>query len=102
MTCVEYVWQRVMGALRCFLATVMAWLALSLCVTPATAYSATPGSLLEDNIVVSGGDAVLVEVYTATWCPSCAELDDILAVLRSEHDGRLALMTLHPSDGVDG
>ena len=101
MTCVEYVWQRVMGARRCFLATVMAWLALSLCVTPATAYSATPGSLLEDNIVVSGGDAVLVEVYTATWCPSCAELDDILAVLRSEHDGRLAMMTLHPSDGVD-
>ncbi len=101
MTCVEYVWQRVMGGRRCFLATVMAWLALSLCVTPATAYSASPGSLLEDDIVVSGGDAVLVEVYTATWCPSCAELDDILSVLRSEHDGRLALMTLHPSDGVD-
>ena len=102
MTCAKYVWQRVMGARRCFLATVMACLALSLCFTPAAAYSASPGSLLEDDIVVSGGDAVLVEVYTATWCPSCAELDDILAVLRSEHDGRLALMTLHPSDGVDG
>lgn len=101
MTCAKYVWQRVMGARRCFLATVMACLALSLCFTPAAAYSASPGSLLEDDIVVSGGDAVLVEVYTATWCPSCAELDDILAVLRSEHDGRLALMTLHPSDGVD-
>jgi thiol-disulfide isomerase/thioredoxin len=90
-----------MAVRRRFLATAMIWLALSLCVAPAAAYSAPPGSLLDNTIVVSGGDAVLVEVYTATWCPSCAELDDILAVLRPEHDGRMALMTLHPTDGVD-
>jgi hypothetical protein len=90
-----------MAVRRRFLAAAMIWLALSLCVAPAAAYSAPPGSLLDNTIVVSGGDSVLVEVYTATWCPSCAELDDIISVLRPEHDGRMALMTLHPTDGVD-
>ena len=34
---------------------------------------------------VSGGRSILIEEYTATWCPSCAEIDPYLMDLSLIH-----------------
>ena len=55
----------------------------------------------EGSIVVEGGHTILVEEYTATWCPSCAEIDPDLGVVAEEHGSRIAMLSYHPDDGVD-
>ena len=44
---------------------------------------------------------MLVEEITATWCPSCAEIDPELVRVADSHGSRIALLALHPSDGED-
>ena len=44
---------------------------------------------------------MLVEEITATWCPSCAEIDPELLQVADSHGSRIALVALHPSDGED-
>ena len=90
------------SSMRAKLAPILlAWLAISISFAPASADSGKRGGLTSGGIIVADGNAVLVEVHTATWCPTCADFDDIVPILRREHDGRIALMNLHPSDGVD-
>src|SRR5210317_153262 len=48
-----------------------------------------------------GGRTVLVQELTATWCPSCAEIDPELVQVADSHGSRIALVALHPSDGED-
>jgi thiol-disulfide isomerase/thioredoxin len=56
-----------------------------------------------DEPVMSGvgGRTVLVQELTATWCPSCAEIDPELVRVADSHGSRIALVALHPSDGED-
>lgn len=48
-----------------------------------------------------GGRTLLVEEITATWCPTCAEIDPELLQVADSHGSRITLLALHPSDGVD-
>ncbi|NCG42602.1 MAG: hypothetical protein GWO84_03585 [Euryarchaeota archaeon] len=50
---------------------------------------------------VSGGRSILIEEYTATWCPSCAEIDPYLMEFAYAHGSRIAMVAYHPSDDVD-
>ena len=50
---------------------------------------------------VSGGRSILIEEYTATWCPSCAEIDPYLMEFAYAHGPRVAMVAYHPSDDVD-
>lgn len=50
---------------------------------------------------VSGGRSILIEEYTATWCPSCAEIDPYLMDFANTHGPRIAMVAYHPTDGVD-
>ena len=52
-------------------------------------------------IAVDGGYSILVEEYTTTWCPSCAEIDPDLGIVAEEHGNRIAMVSYHPDDGVD-
>ena len=51
--------------------------------------------------VVEGGYSILVEEYTATWCPRCAEIDPDLGIVAEEHGTRIAMVSYHPDDGID-
>ena len=48
-----------------------------------------------------GGRTLLVEEITATWCPTCADIDPELAQVADGHGSRIALLALHPTDGED-
>ncbi len=48
-----------------------------------------------------GGRTLLVEEITATWCETCAEIDPELLRVADSHGSRIALVALHPSDGLD-
>ncbi|MFB1037779.1 MAG: thioredoxin family protein [Candidatus Poseidoniaceae archaeon] len=50
---------------------------------------------------VSGGRSILIEEYTATWCPSCAEIDPYLMDFANTHGPRVAMVAYHPTDDVD-
>jgi len=50
---------------------------------------------------VDGGRSLLIEEYTATWCPSCAEIDPYLADFANTHGSRIAMVAYHPSDDID-
>ena len=46
--------------------------------------------------VVEGGYSILVEEYTATWCPRCADIDPDLSMVAEEHGKRIAMVSYHP------
>lgn len=48
-----------------------------------------------------GGRTLLVEEITATWCPTCAEIDPELLQVADSHGSRIVLLALHPTDGED-
>jgi thiol-disulfide isomerase/thioredoxin len=58
-------------------------------------------SELESGISITGGRTILVEEITATWCQSCTEIDPYLEEVSQSHGSRIALIALHPNDGVD-
>lgn len=64
----------------------------------ATSYSADSQNQME---AISGGRSILIEEYTATWCPSCAEIDPYLMDFANTHGSRIAMVAYHPSDDVD-
>jgi thiol-disulfide isomerase/thioredoxin len=64
----------------------------------ATSYSADSQNQMD---TVSGGRSILIEEYTATWCPSCAEIDPYLMDFANTHGSRIAMVAYHPSDDVD-
>lgn len=49
----------------------------------------------------SGGRTLLVEELSATWCPSCTEIDPYLMEVADSHGSRISIVTYHPSDDVD-
>ncbi|MBT3970952.1 MAG: hypothetical protein HOE92_01900 [Euryarchaeota archaeon] len=88
--------------MRVVIALAFAALALSASLSPAvSATRIDVGSLSSEEVTISGGGAVLYELYTATWCESCAEFDDLIEPLRTEHDERMAFIALHPDDDDD-
>ena len=58
-------------------------------------------SELESGKSIIGGRTILVEEITATWCQSCTEIDPYLEEVSQSHGSRIALIALHPNDGVD-
>jgi thiol-disulfide isomerase/thioredoxin len=64
----------------------------------ATSYSADSQTQMD---TISGGRSILIEEYTATWCPSCAEIDPYLMDFANTHGSRIAMVAYHPSDDVD-
>ncbi|MGB1845891.1 MAG: hypothetical protein ACPHX2_02105 [Candidatus Poseidoniaceae archaeon] len=54
------------------------------------------------TVTVQARNTVLVEEMTATWCATCADIDPYLAEVADRHGSRLALVGLHPMDGLDG
>ncbi len=46
----------------------------------------------------TGGHAILMEHYTATWCPSCAEVDPMVSDFMAQYSGRVYRVALHPND----
>lgn len=56
----------------------------------------------EEGVSTSGGGrTLLVEEITATWCPTCAEIDPELIQVADSHGSRIAMVALHPTDGED-
>ena len=49
--------------------------------------------------VVHGGHSILVEEYTTTDCPQCAEIDPELGIVAEEHGTRIAMVSYHPDNG---
>ena len=69
---------------------------------PAAARTVAPDGPLNETLHSgTGGRTMLVEEITATWCPSCAEIDPELVRVADSHGSRIALLALHPSDGED-
>ena len=64
----------------------------------ATSYSADSQTQMD---TISGGRSILIEEYTATWCPSCAEIEPYLMDFANTHGSRIAMVAYHPSDDVD-
>ena len=56
---------------------------------------------LTEGIEIKGGSLILFEEYTATWCQICAEIEPDIEDLTSKNNDRVALVKLHPSDGID-
>jgi thiol-disulfide isomerase/thioredoxin len=56
----------------------------------------------EEAVSTSGGGrSLLVEEITATWCPTCAEIDPELVQVADSHGSRIAMVALHPTYGED-
>ena len=71
-------------------------------VPPAQGVVVAPSGALDHPLSTGdGGRTMLVEEVTATWCPSCAEIDPELVRVADSHGSRIALIALHPSDGED-
>lgn len=58
--------------------------------------------LSEPVMTEARGRSLLVEEVTTTWCPTCAEIDPYLMGVADAHGSRIAMVSYHPSDGVDG
>ena len=84
------------GALLC---VGMAFLLLSLTAQAMVVNLAT--NLDQPVATEGGGRTLLVEEITATWCPTCAEIDPELLQVADSHGSRIALLALHPTDGED-
>ncbi|MBJ99454.1 MAG: hypothetical protein CMB48_00320 [Euryarchaeota archaeon] len=56
---------------------------------------------LVKGIETTGGSTIILDEYTATWCQVCAEIDPEIKDLALMHNERVALIALHPADGVD-
>ena len=46
----------------------------------------------------TGGHAILLEHYTATWCDTCATVDPLVSEFAEDHSSRVVHVALHPND----
>lgn len=46
----------------------------------------------------SGGHAILMEQFTATWCEVCATVDPWMPDFTADHSNRVVRVALHPND----
>ena len=89
--------------MACNYARFSAYLILSVMLISVQMPIATSSSSETQNQMetVEGGRSLLIEEYTATWCPSCAEIDPYLADFANTHGSRIAMVAYHPSDDID-
>lgn len=83
---------------RCSAFVILSVMIIAVQMPIATSYSADSQSQIDS---ISGGRSILIEEYTATWCPSCAEIDPYLMDFANTHGSRIAMVAYHPSDDVD-
>ena len=69
-------------------------------IPPADAVRINPESW-EGSAFIEGGYSILVEEYTATWCESCAQIDEDLEIITDDHGSRISMISYHPSDDID-
>ena len=69
-------------------------------IPPADAVRINPESW-NGSTFIEGGYSILVEEYTATWCESCAEIDNDLEIITDDHGSRISMISYHPSDDID-
>ena len=69
-------------------------------IPPADAVRINPESW-KGSAVIEGGYSILVEEYTATWCESCAQIDEDLEIITDDHGSRISMISYHPSDDID-
>ena len=54
--------------------------------------------IADESRTTSGGHAVLLEQYTATWCDTCATVDPGVTEFTESHSSRMVRVALHPDD----
>ena len=54
--------------------------------------------IADESRTASGGHAVLLEQYTATWCDTCATVDPWVTEFTESHSSRIVRVALHPDD----
>ena len=54
--------------------------------------------IADESRAASGGHAVLLEQYTATWCDTCATVDPWVTEFTESHSSRIVRVALHPDD----
>ena len=54
--------------------------------------------IADESRTASGGHAVLLEQYTATWCDTCATVDPWVTEFTESHSSRMVRVALHPDD----
>lgn len=54
--------------------------------------------IADESRAASGGHAVLLEQYTATWCDTCATVDPWVTEFTESHSSRMVRVALHPDD----
>ena len=69
-------------------------------IPPADAVRINPESW-NGSTFIEAGYSILVEEYTATWCESCAEIDNDLEIITDDHGSRISMISYHPSDDID-
>jgi len=69
-------------------------------IPPADAVRINPESW-KGSAFIEGGYSILVEEYTATWCESCAQIDEDLEIITDDHGSRISMISYHPSDDID-
>ena len=52
----------------------------------------------DESREVSGGHAILLEQYTATWCDTCATIDPWISDFVDDRSNRVVRVALHPND----
>ena len=52
----------------------------------------------DESREASGGYAILMEQYTATWCDTCATIDPWVSDFLDERSSRVVRVALHPND----
>lgn len=73
-------------------------LLLALIASLAAASTAVEASGSETPSTVSGGHAILLEAYTASWCDICEDVDPRVDAFVDDASGRVYRIALHPND----
>ena len=54
--------------------------------------------IADESRTATGGHAILLEQYTATWCDTCATIDPCVVEFTDSHSSRMVRVALHPDD----
>ena len=54
--------------------------------------------IADESRTATGGHAILLEQYTATWCDTCATIDPWVVEFTDSHSSRMVRVALHPDD----
>jgi thiol-disulfide isomerase/thioredoxin len=59
-------------------------------------------NLSQSGMIHQTEKVVLIEMYTATWCPSCGTVEPVVDTLSKEYGQDLAVLEYHPYPNTDG